>query len=161
MRLMMDFDMTPMLPQVQTPTLVMHAAADNLIPLAAARDIVARLPNAQLMVLPGADHVYWLGDQNARLQAIRSFLADQPAGAAIKGIRERRGRTRSGWESLTPAELDVVWLVGQGFTNPDIARRLYVSPRTVQTHMKHVFAKLGMSRRSEVAAEATRRLIPV
>ncbi len=65
MRVMMDFDMTSTLSQVKTPTLVMHAEGDMVIPLAAARDIASRLCNAQLIVLPGADHVYWLGDQNA------------------------------------------------------------------------------------------------
>jgi pimeloyl-ACP methyl ester carboxylesterase/DNA-binding CsgD family transcriptional regulator len=153
---MLDFDGTDLLGQISTPTLVMHATDDALIPVAAGRDIASRVPGARLVVLPGADHVYWLGDQNARLASIRSFLAGLPDGRTIR-VRERRGRPRFGWESLTPAELDVVWLVSQGMTNPDIARRLYLSPRTVQTHLKHIFTKLGASRRSEVAAEATRQ----
>lgn len=60
---------------------------------------------------------------------------------------------------MTPAELDIVALVGEGMTNREIARRLYVSPRTVQTHVKHVLEKLGAPRRSAIAAEAARSAI--
>lgn len=156
LRMMLDFDITDILPRIRTPTLVMHAQDDLVIPLAAGQDMAARLPSAQLVALPGADHIYWLGDQNARMEAIKSFLADLPAGPPIKLLR-RRGVGRFGWESLTPAELDVAALVGEGLTNRELARRLYVSPRTVQTHIKHALAKLGATRRSEIAAEAARR----
>jgi DNA-binding CsgD family transcriptional regulator/integrase len=160
LRMMLDFDITSMLPQIHAPTLVMHAQEDLLIPLAAGQDFAARLPNAQLVQLPGGDHIYWLGDQNARLETIRSFLADLPAGAPIKLLRRRR-HVCVGWESLTPAELDVAALVGEGMTNREIAQRLYVSPRTVQTHIKHVLEKLGATRRSAIAAEAARRATEV
>jgi DNA-binding NarL/FixJ family response regulator len=46
----------------------------------------------------------------------------------------------------------------EGFTNQQIAKRLYVSPRTVQTHVAYVFAKLGVPRRAAIAVEASRRL---
>jgi Bacterial regulatory proteins, luxR family len=48
-------------------------------------------------------------------------------------------------------------LVVEGLTNPQIGERLYVSRRTVQTHLAHVFNKLGISSRTQLAAEATRR----
>jgi DNA-binding CsgD family transcriptional regulator len=102
--------------------------------------------------------MYWLGDQDQTLAAIRRFLAETPEGATIGVLKKRRRRPSSGWDSLTEAELDVVRLVAAGLTNQQIAKRLYVSPRTVQTHIAHVFAKLGASRRAEIAAEASRRL---
>ena len=46
-------------------------------------------------------------------------------------------------------------LVLEGLTNPQIGERLYVSPRTVQTHLAHIFAKLGISTRAQLAAQAT------
>ncbi len=77
------------------------------------------------------------------------------------GIRRgrRTGRTRpdTGWEALTPAEAKVASLVAQGSSNPDIAVLLYLSPRTVQTHVSHILAKLGVHSRSEIAREAARR----
>jgi DNA-binding CsgD family transcriptional regulator len=51
----------------------------------------------------------------------------------------------------------VVDLVIDGLTNPQIGERLYISRRTVQTHLAHVFTKLGISSRTQLAAEATRR----
>jgi DNA-binding CsgD family transcriptional regulator len=65
-------------------------------------------------------------------------------------------RATTGWDSLTPAELRVVELVSQGLTNRQIAEQLYLSPYTVGTHLKHVFTKLDLSSRAELAAVAAR-----
>jgi predicted ATPase/class 3 adenylate cyclase/DNA-binding CsgD family transcriptional regulator len=70
--------------------------------------------------------------------------------------RGQRKRPTSGWASLTPTERDVVRLVSEGLANNDIATRLFVSPRTVQTHLTHVYAKLGFSSRVQLAQEAAR-----
>lgn len=59
--------------------------------------------------------------------------------------------------ALTASEERVVALVAEGLTNPEIAKRLYVSSRTVQTHLYNVFAKLKVSTRAELAARAVRR----
>jgi DNA-binding NarL/FixJ family response regulator len=50
----------------------------------------------------------------------------------------------------------VVELVAEGLSNPQIGQRLYVSRKTVQTHRTHVFAKLHVTSRAQLAAEATR-----
>jgi DNA-binding CsgD family transcriptional regulator len=59
--------------------------------------------------------------------------------------------------ALTPTELDVVRLVGEGLGNKEIGARLFVSPRTVQTHLTHVYAKVGLTSRVQLAQEAARR----
>lgn len=80
-------------------------------------------------------------------------------GAPLTAVREGRRREPSvGWESLTKAELRVVGLTAEGLTNREIGERLFVSKRTVATHLEHVFQKLGLSSRVRLAAEATRRL---
>jgi DNA-binding CsgD family transcriptional regulator len=74
--------------------------------------------------------------------------------------RKRRGarkRPTSGWEALTPSELDVVRLVAQGLTNPEVGQRLYISRRTVQTHLAHAFRKLNITTRTQLAAEIAKR----
>lgn len=69
-----------------------------------------------------------------------------------------QGRTDARcWQSLTPAELKVVRQVSEGLTNKDIASALHLSRFTVETHLKHVFAKLGLSSRTALAAHAIRR----
>jgi pimeloyl-ACP methyl ester carboxylesterase/DNA-binding CsgD family transcriptional regulator len=68
----------------------------------------------------------------------------------------KRGRPGFGWQSLTPAELEVVRLVAQHLSNPAIADRLVVSRATVKTHLIHVFNKLGVTSRSELAVVALR-----
>ena len=74
---------------------------------------------------------------------------------ARRGRGERK-RPTTGWESLTPTELDVVRLACEGLGNKEIAARLFVSPRTVQAHLSHVYAKLGVSSRVQLAQEASR-----
>ena len=75
---------------------------------------------------------------------------------AQRGRGERK-RPTSGWASLTPTERDVMRLVGEGLTNKDLAARLFISPRTVESHLTHVYTKLGLSSRVQLAQEAARR----
>ncbi len=83
-------------------------------------------------------------------------LSTEEAIAYAQRGRGERKRPASGWASLTPAERDVVRLVSDGLANNDIATRLFVSPRTVQTHLTHVYTKLGLSSRVQLVQEAAR-----
>ncbi len=88
--------------------------------------------------------------------------------ATLRRLRERlRGHrivlgsaaprsTAAGWDALTPAESRVSLLVADGMTGPQIARRLGISPRTVQTHVSHALRKLGLSTRAELAVFVAR-----
>jgi predicted ATPase/DNA-binding CsgD family transcriptional regulator len=70
------------------------------------------------------------------------------------------GRRRpAGWASLTPTELDVVNLVAAGLSNNEIAQRMSIARGTVKAHLGHVFSKLGVATRSELAASAVRHEI--
>lgn len=77
---------------------------------------------------------------------------DESIAYAQRGRGERK-RPASGWASLTPAELDVVRLVSAGLANKEIAARLFVSPRTVETHLSHVYTKLGFKSRVQLAQD--------
>ena len=79
-------------------------------------------------------------------------LDEAVAYAARKG--GGRKRPAAGWASLTPAELEVVRLVSEGLRNDAIARRLFIAPGTVKVHLSHIFAKLGITTRTELAARA-------
>jgi DNA-binding CsgD family transcriptional regulator len=65
------------------------------------------------------------------------------------GARPRRSAL-SGIDSLTPAEHRVAILAAEGHSNPEIAQQLYVTRRTVETHLTHVFQKLGVSTRADL-----------
>jgi DNA-binding CsgD family transcriptional regulator len=78
--------------------------------------------------------------------------------AVLTRGRGPRNRPQAGWASLTPTELDVARLVSQGLSNPEIASRLYVSRSTVKAHLAHIYAKVGLANRTELATLASREL---
>ena len=77
----------------------------------------------------------------------------------IRGVRPSNGGPRSApaWPELTESEFAVVSLVAQGATNREVADRLYLSAYTVNSHLRHVFAKLGIRSRVELARMAAER----
>jgi DNA-binding CsgD family transcriptional regulator len=83
-------------------------------------------------------------------------LSTEEAIAYAQRGRGERKRPASGWESLTPTERDVVRHATEGLGNKDIGERLFISPRTVQTHLTHVYAKLGLTSRIQLVQEAAR-----
>lgn len=82
---------------------------------------------------------------------------DDAVSYALRG-RGERGRPSVGWLSLTPAERDVAHLVADGLPNKEIAAQLFVSPRTVQTHLTHIYGKLGITSRVQLAQQAARHI---
>jgi len=66
-------------------------------------------------------------------------------------------RPSTGWYSLTPTEAQIVDLLGGGLTNAEIGERLFMSPRTVQSHLTRIYTKLDVTSRTEVAARAATR----
>ncbi|MDX6619169.1 MAG: hypothetical protein QOK36_1555, partial [Gaiellales bacterium] len=76
------------------------------------------------------------------------------------GIRRRVAASEkpaAGWAAMTKSELAVAQLVANGLTNREIADRLFVSPHTVNTHLRHVFAKLQVNSRVDLTRLATER----
>lgn len=78
-------------------------------------------------------------------------LSLDDAVAYVSRARGARGRPPTGWASLTPTELKVVGLAVEGLTNPEIATRLFISRDTVKTHLSHIYAKLDVTNRTELA----------
>lgn len=98
-----------------------------------------------------------LGDDFSTAWADGEALSAEDAiSYALRGRGDRK-RPASGWASLTPTELDVARLVSEGLANKDIAERLFVSPRTVQAHLTHMYTKLGFTSRVQLAQEAVRQ----
>ena len=87
----------------------------------------------------------------ARVRATSRSLGGRQGRATRKGD----GST-TGWASLTTAERAVADLLPEGLTNRQIAARLFISPHTVDTHVRHILRKLGVRSRVAVAASAAR-----
>jgi DNA-binding CsgD family transcriptional regulator/DNA-binding MarR family transcriptional regulator len=128
----------------------------------------ARRPLDQAEALEGAAVLQAAaGDRDLALESFNAALAitdqlgatydSRRIGAALRelGVRtaskERRRRAISGWDSLTDAERDVARLVGEGLRNAEIAERLFVSRRTVESHVSRLYAKLGAENRVVLA----------
>jgi DNA-binding NarL/FixJ family response regulator len=107
----------------------------------------------------------------ATVAGLRAALGDRPfeqawadgarltldeAVAYARRSRGARRRPATGWASLTPTELDVVRLVVDGLSNPEIGGRLFMSRGTVKAHLSHVYAKVGVANRTELATLASR-----
>jgi DNA-binding CsgD family transcriptional regulator len=132
----------------------------------------ARLLGAAAAIRDRTGYRRCVSERDADLAALREVLGpetfeqayqegqrlslDDAVAYAQRGRGERK-RPSTGWASLSPAELQVVHLVKDGLTNADIARRLFISPRTAQTHLSHIFAKLGIASRTELATAAVKR----
>jgi non-specific serine/threonine protein kinase len=90
----------------------------------------------------------------------RVLAPEQAVAAAAMVLRDLVRPPEPGWQgtagALTPRELDVLRLLVAGKTNPEIADALYISPRTAETHVTHILAKLGVTTRAEAAAHAVR-----
>jgi predicted ATPase/class 3 adenylate cyclase/DNA-binding CsgD family transcriptional regulator len=151
---------------------------DTLAQAAAALDSnaeAARILGAADRAYEGLGHARWPQEQasvDALAETLRAELGDEAVtdaiaeghdmatAEAIAWLRRARGtrkRPAGGWESLTPTELRVVELAADGLSNPEIGKRMFISRGTAKVHLSHVYAKLGVRNRSELAALVARR----
>ena len=100
-----------------------------------------------------ADAASVLGDVRRTAEA----LASEPIRARADELaRQARGRgvENEPWRPLTVREFEVARLIADGLTNPEIADRLDIASKTASSHVEHILAKLGVTRRAEIAAWA-------
>ena len=139
-----------------------HAEAARLLAAADAlrtRLGIVRCPGEQTVHEGEVDRLS-VGLGEPAYQAAWAEGAALPVAAAVAYASRARGerkRPSSGWAGLTPTEIEVVRLVAQGLTNPEVAERLFIGRGTVKSHLGRVFTKLDVSTRAELAALATRR----
>ena len=105
------------------------------------------------VVLAGALRA--IGDEESartELSTARSALVELGAAPAVREVDQLLGRRLPG--GLTEREVEVLRLVAEGQSNPDIARALVLSHKTVARHLSNIFTKLGLSSRSAATAYA-------
>ena len=142
------------------------------------REAVERLAGGRLAPhLARAQLVYgeWLRRQNRRVDAREQLRAahDTFNGIGAEAFAERagrelratgetaRGRTDDTLGVLTPQEAQIARLAREGLSNPEIGARLFISPRTVQYHLRKVFLKLDLTSRNQLARIPSKHLEPV
>ena len=151
-------DVRDRLAEVAIPALVVHRRLD-FVPFGEAELMARGIRLARLVELEGSDHLPWVGDTGGLLSPIAGFIGEvsgHPGEGGPAAPLPRPRRPATGWEALTDAERRVAGLVAAGLANREVAERLFVSRYTVETHLKHVFTKLGVSSRTELAAVAPR-----
>ncbi|MGW3290831.1 AAA family ATPase [Streptomyces sp. NPDC001002] len=122
-----------------------NALEDAAVVQAACGEIAAARANlAQALDVYGALGAAW--DTRRATARLRPY-------GVRPGVRGARQRPKSGWQALTDTERRVAHLVAQGLSNPDVAGRLLLSRRTVETHVSHILTKLRISSRGEVAQQ--------
>lgn len=140
-------DVTAELGRVRTPTSVLHRRQDRAVPFALGAELARRIPGASLTALDGVDHFPWRGD------------ADAVADAMLRGLGHHvpARPDRTGPDAITEREREILALVAEGLTDPQIAQRLVLSPHTVHRHIANARVKLGVRSRAAAAATLARR----
>ncbi|MET0864699.1 MAG: alpha/beta fold hydrolase [Nakamurella sp.] len=145
----MDVDVSPLLPDLDLPTLVLHARGDQMNELAAGRMLAAGIPGARLVTLESNNHIL-LADEPAWpvfLDEVNDFLEPDRATAPSTGAQDipvARRSQQSRLDELTKREREVLQLVAAGNDNREIATALTLSLRTVERHLQTIYRKLGL-----------------
>ncbi len=148
-------DVRELLPRVEVPTLVLTRRRDRVIAVDHARYVAGRIPGATYIELPGEDHLPFVGDASAVVNAIARMLGvkgevsiDDPASQILPSEPTGHGIA----EVLSGREREVLWWVARGKTNAEIATALYISESTVRKHLQNTYSKLGVSSRTGALA---------
>ena len=153
MKEVFEIDVRDAAPKVQCPTLVFHAKEDPCFPFEEGRLLASLIPNARFVPLASKNHLPFETEAAwpAFLSELRAFLPssssgphahDPSAGASIKS-------------PLTPRQIQILREVGMGQTDKQIARKLSLSPRTVEMHVANALLALKCRTRAEAVRRAS------
>jgi DNA-binding CsgD family transcriptional regulator len=140
-------DIRHLLAEVDVPTLVIHHTNEQWVEVGNSRYLAEHIDGARLFEASGADHRPWLGDADEILDAVETFLAGTAA-------RPRGRRHAAGAGALSRREREIVALTVAGQTAPAIAAALFLSERTVESHLAPAYVKLGVHSKLELARRA-------
>lgn len=142
-----EVDVRDLLSQVRVPTLVVHAADDNVTPISASRELASGIPNAEFVQLESRNHV---------------LLEHEPAWDRFKQVvleftgqdQAREPAQSERFATLTSRERDVLGGLMSGYTNAEIAAKLHISDKTVRNIVSRIFEKLSVKSRAQAIVMA-------
>ncbi|HEX5462230.1 MAG TPA: alpha/beta fold hydrolase [Steroidobacteraceae bacterium] len=132
-----ELDICELLPQVRTPTLIMHSRNDEVVPIAEGHRLAAEIKGAEFVELDSRNHVL-LAHEPAWLRFQEEVLAFAK-GEAMNDV----------FSALSLREREVLALIAHGLSNARIAERLQIGDKTVRNHASNLFDKLGVRSRAE------------
>jgi pimeloyl-ACP methyl ester carboxylesterase/DNA-binding CsgD family transcriptional regulator len=161
-RLWRTSDVTRELPLVRVPTLVIHPRDFPLLPPEESVKLAASIEGASITMIEGSD---FFGDADQAVQAISDFLEALPEIREPVAVDQTFSAPRETPPSVGPGtdlssrEVEVLRLIAAGSSNAQIADELVISVRTVERHISHIYAKLGVHNRAQATAYALVRRV--
>jgi pimeloyl-ACP methyl ester carboxylesterase/DNA-binding CsgD family transcriptional regulator len=149
-------DVRELATQLKTPTLVLHARGDAMVPFNEGRLLATLIPGARFVSLESNNHIL-LEDEPAWslfVREVRGFLGLEGEPAAQPYLRATEQSSAAAPAELTLRERDVLELLARGYRNEDIAQRLVLSPKTVRNYISNIFDKLAANTRGEAIVKA-------
>jgi DNA-binding CsgD family transcriptional regulator/pimeloyl-ACP methyl ester carboxylesterase len=139
-----------LLPLVRVPTLVMHPRDYLMIPASESMKVASQIPGARFVYINGQTLP---GDTETGVAAIDAFITE------LADQRSSSGGTKRPAARLSLREAEILRLMSQGLSNQQMADELVLSVRTVERHINHIYAKLGVRNRAQAAAYAVSRTL--
>ena len=141
-----DVDVRDLLPQVRVPTLVVHAARDEIVPIEQSRQLASGIPGAEFVQVDSRNHI---------------VLETEPAWRQFKdvvleftGIGSKVAAADGRFAALSPREREVLAALASGRSNAEIGVGLHISDKTVRNMLTRIFEKLGVRSRAQAMVVA-------
>jgi DNA-binding NarL/FixJ family response regulator len=170
-------DMVRLAEEADPDVVVVDIRMPEMDGIEACRQILAEAPETKVVMLTAYDDRHFVveavragargyvlksKDAEHLLKAVRlvqegHMVIDPELVIALADELSAAGDRDRSAETLTEREIEVLQLLAFGYTNRDIAKRLFISPDTVKTHLEHIYQKLGTNDRTAAVAEAFRR----
>jgi pimeloyl-ACP methyl ester carboxylesterase/DNA-binding CsgD family transcriptional regulator len=149
LNLFYETDVTDVLPAIQAPTLVLHRRGSRAVRFELGRQLAALIPDAHLSTLEGRNQPIYAEDPELGAATVHAFLRGS--------VEPQPVEPPAAEHPLTGRERQVAAMIAEGSSNPEIAKLLGLSVRTVDTHVEHVRTKLGLRARTQIAVWASQQ----
>lgn len=141
-----EVDVRELLSRVRVPTLVVHAARDEIIPIDQSRQLAAGIPGAEFVQVESRNHVLLEGE--AAWQRFRDAVLE------FTGLGTQVAGTIDRFCALSPRERAVLGALAAGRSNAEIGAGLHISDKTVRNMLTRIFDKLGVRSRAQAIVMA-------